>query len=295
MKGKTTMDSDFSLLIGYQDFEPGRRSFNALARKTFGLDFEPWYRSGYWTKQYIPYSLSRDGEVVSSVSVNFMPMTLEGTGLTMVQIGTVMTDPSFRGQGLSRFLLETVLDEWSPKVDEVYLFANDEVLDFYPRFGFRRSGEVQCAASVSTSFPARAEKVDMEQAEHREKVERAIRRTRGVSRFSMNNAGLAMFWLTGPMKDRVRHDPETGAYLVASVEGDLLLLDDVFCEEAVDLARAAAAFGPEVRRVAFGFSPSMDEGLERAACEEEDTTLCVLKNAVDFRAKGLRFPFLSRA
>ncbi len=78
-KEKTAMDSDFSLLIGYQDFEPGRRSFNALARKTFGLDFEPWYRSGYWTKQYIPYSLSRAGEVVSSVSVNFMPMTLEGT------------------------------------------------------------------------------------------------------------------------------------------------------------------------------------------------------------------------
>ena len=41
------MDSDFSLLIGFQDFEPGQRSFNALARKTFGLDFEPWYRSGY--------------------------------------------------------------------------------------------------------------------------------------------------------------------------------------------------------------------------------------------------------
>ncbi|MPM07721.1 hypothetical protein SDC9_54028 [bioreactor metagenome] len=229
------------------------------------------------------------------MSVNFMPMTLEGTGLTMVQIGTVMTDPSFRGQGLSRFLLETVLDEWSPKVDEVYLFANDEVLDFYPRFGFRRSGEVQCAASVSTSFPARAEKVDMEQAEHREKVERAIRRTRGVSRFSMNNAGLAMFWLTGPMKDRVRHDPETGAYLVASVEGDLLLLDDVFSEEAVDLDSVIAAFGPEVRRVAFGFSPCRDAGLERTDCEEEDTTLFVLKNTLDFREKGLKFPVLSRA
>ena len=289
------MDSDFSLLIGYQDFEPGRRSFNALARKTFGLDFEPWYRSGYWTRQYIPYSLSRDGDVVSSVSVNFMPMTLEGTGLTMVQIGTVMTDPAFRGQGLSRFLMETVLDEWSPKVDEIYLFANDEVLDYYPRFGFRKSGEVQCTASVSTPFPARAEKVDMEQPKHREKVERAIRATRGVTRFSMNNAGLAMFYLTGPMQDRVRYDPETGAYLVASVEGDLLLLDDVFSEEAVDLDHVVTSFGPEIRRVIFGFSPCMNEAFERTVCEEEDSTLFVLKNAVDFRAKGLRFPFLSRA
>ena len=111
----------------------------------------------------------------------------------------------------------------------------------------------------------------------------------------MNNAGLAMFWLTGPMQDRVRYDPETGAYLVASVEGDLLLLDDVFSEEAVDLDHVVTSFGPEIRRVIFGFSPCMDAGLERMACEEEDTTLFVLKNAVDFRAKGLRFPFLSRA
>ena len=289
------MDSDFSLLIGYQDFEPARRSFNTLTRKTFGLDFEAWYRSGYWTKQYIPYSLSRDGEVVSSVSVNFMPMTLEGTGLTMVQIGTVMTEPAFRGQGLSRFLMETVLDEWSQKVDEVYLFANDEVLDFYPRFGFRKSGEVQCAAAVSAGFPLRAEKVDMERAENRENVERAIRATRGVSRFSMNNAGLAMFYLTGPLKEHVMHDPETGAYLVASVEGDLLRLEDIFCEKAVDLDNAVAAFGPEIRRVIFGFSPCMNEALERTACEEEDTTLFVLKNTLDFREKELRFPALSRA
>lgn len=135
----------------------------------------------------------------------------------------------------------------------------------------------------------------MEQPENREKVEQAIRGTRSVSRFSMNNAGLAMFYLTGPMKDRVRYDPETGAYLVAAVEGNLLLLDDVFCEEAVDLDHAVTAFGPEVRRVAFGFSPCMDAGLERMACEEEDTTLFVLKNTLDFREKELRFPALSRA
>ena len=31
------------------------------------------------------------------------------------------------------------------------------------------------------------------------------------------------------------------------------------------------------------------------ACEEEDTTLFVLKNTLDFREKELRFPALSRA
>lgn len=289
------MDSEFSFLIGYQDFAPARHSFNELARKTFGLDFEGWYRSGYWTKQYIPYSLTRDGQVVSNVSVNSMPMALEGSPLSMVQIGTVMTESSFRGQGLSRYLMEAVLGEWTPKADEIYLFANDDVLDFYPRFGFRKSREVQCGASVSAQLPSRAEKVDMESTENHGKVERAIRGTRGVSRFSMHNAGLAMFYLTGPLKDQVWHDPETGAYMVAALEGDVLRLDDVFSEGEVDLEQIVGTFGTEVRNVVFGFSPCMDAGLVRTVCEEEDTTLFVLKNVIDFQERELRFPVLSRA
>ena len=40
-----------------------RHSFNALARETFGLDFEPFYRSGYWGDAYNPYSVVEDGGV----------------------------------------------------------------------------------------------------------------------------------------------------------------------------------------------------------------------------------------
>ncbi len=288
-------NSEFSLLIGYRDVDPARFSFNELARKTFGFDFERWYRSGYWTKQYIPYSLAKYGQVVANVSVSFMPVNVDGAPMTMAQIGTVMTDPLFRGRGLSRILMETVLEEWSPKVDEVYLFANDEVLGFYPKFGFRMSSEACSFAAVHTSGPARAEKLDMDSAENMTRVERAVRGTRGVSRLRVNNAGLVMFHLTGPLRENVYFDPLTNAIIVAEPEGGNVRIDDVFCEDAVNVYDAIGAFGEGVKRATFGFSPIQDERLESARCAEKSTTLFVLKGAVDFFVKGLMFPVLSRA
>jgi GNAT superfamily N-acetyltransferase len=291
----TMNDGEFSLLIGYKDVEPLRYSFNTLARKTFGIDFERWYRSGYWTKQYIPYSLAREGQVVANVSVSFMPVNIDGAPMTMAQIGTVMTDPDFRGRGLSRILMKTVLEEWAPKVDEVYLFANDEVLGFYPKFGFRESAETCASVAVRASGPARAEKLDMDSAENPARVERAVRGTRGVSRLRVNNAGLVMFHLTGPSRENVYFDPRTNAIIVAEVEGENMRIEDVFCEDAVNLDDLICAFGEGVTRATFGFSPIQDERIERTRSAEEGSTLFVLKNAVNFSEKGLMFPVLSRA
>jgi len=291
----TMNDGEFSLLIGYRDVETLRYSFNELARKTFGIDFERWYRSGYWTKQYIPYSLAREGQVVANVSVSFMPVNIDGVPMTMAQIGTVMTDPAFRGRGLSRMLMETVVEEWSPKVDEVYLFANDKVLAFYPKFGFRKSAEAHFSAVVRTSGPARIEKVDMDSAGNPANVERAVRGTHGVSRLRVNNAGLVMFHLTGPLRESVYSDPLTKAIVVAGIDGGILRIDDVFCDEEADLNDVAGAFGGGIERVVFGFAPRRDERYERTLCREKNTTLFVLKGAVDFLQEGLRFPVLSRA
>ena len=47
-----------------------RTSFNELAGKTFGLNFEDWYQNGYWTDRYNPHSIVIDGKVAANVSVN---------------------------------------------------------------------------------------------------------------------------------------------------------------------------------------------------------------------------------
>jgi len=116
-----------------------RNSFIKLAKSVFGLDFEPWYNSGYWTTDYIPHVLL-DGEVVvANVSVNIINILHDGQEKRYVQLGTIMTAPEYRNCGLSRWLMEKIIDEWQDKCDCMYLYANDSVIDFYPKFGFEKA------------------------------------------------------------------------------------------------------------------------------------------------------------
>jgi GNAT superfamily N-acetyltransferase len=119
-----------------------RRSFNELANRTFGIEFETWYSHGFWTEKYQPYSFVEDGKVVANVSVNLLHLVIHQEMVQAVQIGTVMTDPDYRGQGLSRKLIEKVLEDFQ-HISLFYLFANQSVLEFYPKFGFIPMDQLQ--------------------------------------------------------------------------------------------------------------------------------------------------------
>ena len=51
------------ILKGYRHDAALRASFNALAEKTFGLNFEGWYQNGFWGDNYNPYSVFMDGKI----------------------------------------------------------------------------------------------------------------------------------------------------------------------------------------------------------------------------------------
>ena len=118
-----------------------RQSFFSLAEQIFGISFAEWHRGGYWQQSYLPYALVEGEEVVANVSVNTMEFLRFGERKRYVQLGTVMTAPRFRGQGLARQLLEHVLLEWESCCQGIYLYANDTVLNFYPKFGFQPQEE----------------------------------------------------------------------------------------------------------------------------------------------------------
>ena len=82
--------------FNYRENEDLRRSFNELAEKVFGLNFENWYQNGFWKDNYIPYSVIEDGKVVSNVSVNACNMNYGGRIVKLIQLGTIMTDPDYR-------------------------------------------------------------------------------------------------------------------------------------------------------------------------------------------------------
>jgi predicted N-acetyltransferase YhbS len=134
-------DHMLEFIKDYKDQSTLRNSFNALAKATFGIQFEEWYERGYWNERYIPYSFVADNQVIANVSVNILSLVIQGQTKKAIQIGTVMTDEQYRNKGLSKALLQKVFDEYDNQVDVFYLFANHTVLDFYPKFGFSRKKE----------------------------------------------------------------------------------------------------------------------------------------------------------
>ncbi|MBQ0001487.1 MAG: GNAT family N-acetyltransferase, partial [Clostridiales bacterium] len=136
------------IVNNYRDDQALRDSFNALAEKVFCLNFENWYQNGFWKDNYNPFSVVIDGKVAANVSVNQCNVNYNGSVLKLIQLGTVMTDPDHRGKGYAGMLMEKVLKEYEGKADGIYLYANDSVLDFYPKYGFSRREEYRYTKQI---------------------------------------------------------------------------------------------------------------------------------------------------
>ena len=150
-----------NIIHGYRDDKALRDSFNALAEQTFGLNFEGWYQNGFWGENYDPHSVVIDGKVVSNVSVNRTDLVFGGRRYRILQLGTVMTDEAHRGKGCGRAIMEFIEREYAD-ADGVYLFANDTVVDYYPRFGFRPAVEYAYSKSVCLTGVAEAAQIPMD-------------------------------------------------------------------------------------------------------------------------------------
>lgn len=159
---------EFIFKKDYRNNEALRTSFFELAANTFDIKFENWYQQGCWGERYIPFAFVDEDQVIANASVNILELIIHGEKKTAIQIGTVMTHPDYRGKGLSASLMNKVLEEYENKVDYMYLFANESVLDFYPKFGFKPVEEhlfsIDFTAKKSPE-PANIQKLDVTNAE----------------------------------------------------------------------------------------------------------------------------------
>lgn len=182
-----------------KDNEKLRGSFNELTRKSFGFDFVRWYEAGHWGDMYIPYVLLDGDKVISNVSVNLMEFSIGGVKKNYIQLGTVMTDPDYRGKGLNRQIMEHVLQEYADKVDGIYLFGNDDVLEYYRKFGFKAAKEYEYYMGVEQNNQAEGYKIEKVDMEDFEQVYEVIRSGENVNdgMYMNKNIGLYQFWLGG--------------------------------------------------------------------------------------------------
>lgn len=288
---------DLKVVKNYRTNGTLRHSFNELAKKTFGLDFEGWYQNGYWRDNYNPYSIVIDGEVVANVSVNITDIVWNGSVKHFIQLGTVMTEEKYRNQGLIRTIMSEIEKDYCERIDGMYLFANDSVLNFYPKFGFEKAVEYQYSKQVVGSGEGSMKQLPMNNEEAWAEFAEVINKCVPYSSFEMTgNSDLIMFYITKFMQECVYYDESLDVYVIAEVEDGELLIHNVFSEEKVNLDDVIRAFGKDINKVTLGFTPEDKSGYTVSQIQEEDTTLFLKGISVEeFEADRLMFPTLSHA
>lgn len=71
--------------------------------------------------------------------------------------------------------------DYADRVDGMYLFANDDVLNFYPKFGFQKATEYQYSKEVKMDTPPTMKHISMSQKKEWDQLKTVI--DRSICRF----------------------------------------------------------------------------------------------------------------
>ncbi|MCM2603509.1 GNAT family N-acetyltransferase [Rossellomorea marisflavi] len=275
-----------------------RDSFNQLAEDTFGIHFGQWHARGYWTEKYVPFSYIEGDRVIANVSVNLIDFTMAGEEKKAIQIGTVMTHPDYRNCGLSTDLLKSVLAEYRDQVDFVYLFANQNVLEFYPKFGFQAQQETLFSMVPGTAGKMNARKLDMEEEADRDLAYGIARDRLPVSnRFGTKNTGeLFMFYALYAFPDNLYYFEEEDAVVMFQRDGERIDLFDVACRENVDVRKIAEKLADEdTRQIVFHFTPEETEGMQTDAFHGDNVLFVLPMKSGEGIPDGVKHPLTAQA
>lgn len=265
----------------YKDTSFRRQALNKAALHTWGFSFEHWYQAGLWEDRCIPYSLFDKGKLVSHVTATLFSFALEGKTLRALQLGTVMTDPDYRGRGLSRWLIERVLSDFYGRVDFFFLYANDSVLDFYPRFGFQKADEFIAVTDRFTAPPSPVQKLDAQNADDRQLLCCIASRTVPQYRMTpLQNQAMILLYSgyseLSFLQDCLYYLPAFEAVAIAEHTADTLVLYDLLSPQKTALQEVICSLlRPETKRAELHFVPEEPDSFSLIPCREENTTLFV--------------------
>lgn len=286
--------------------DAARSALNALTRATFGFSFESWYAAGWWAGDYLPYAFEEDGRLLSNVSVNRMRFLLDGQERRFIQLGTVMTDPAYRHQGLASRLMRAAMDDFAGQCDGFYLFGDLGALGFYDQLGFSRICETRYTLRASAReallcSPAREggfAPVDPADAAMKARYVELVRCGAPYAALEqLSRLSLTMFY-TASMK-RVLYAPALDCFAVLERDGGNLCLQSVACARRLPLETVLAYLPSFTGTLTLGFAPcGGDEALFDAQPFDggEDYRLFILGDALrEIETRRLCFPVLSHA
>lgn len=295
--------SEYQLISDYKQIEKYKKSFNELAKQVFEVDFKEWYDKGCWNDNYICYSYVDGDQVIANASVNKMVVISNGKEYKAIQLGTVMTHPDYRHQGLAAKLMNHIIEKYEKDYDFIYLFANDTVLDFYPKFGFEQVQESSFSLKTSDLKKQVAKKSVLRKLDVNNQADFELMKEFAAERIPVssilgvkNNEHLLMFYFILAFNDAIYYIEEDDVIVICKQEDNQLHIFDIISKKRVEidtiLNRIVSA---DTKIINFYFTPNDDcKNIHTEFITESDDTLFVrplLKDGI----RHFLFPLTSHA
>jgi predicted N-acetyltransferase YhbS len=295
--------NSYQLVSDYKHNVTYKESFNELANAVFEIDFSKWYERGCWNDNYICYSYVDGDQVIANASVNKMTVLSQGKEYKAIQVGTVMTHPDYRGQGLSAKLMNHIIAQYEQECDFIYLFANETVLDFYPKFGFEQVQESSFSLNMDDLKlqPAQTHtirKLDVNNTTDFEMIEQfAANRIPLSSLFGVkDNEHLIMFYSILVFNNSLFFIPEEDVIVMYQEEDNELHIFDIISKQNINIDSVLSHIvTTSTQKIHFYFTPDYgDINIQKEIITESDDTLFVRPLLKDVPEHFL-FPLTSHA
>jgi len=279
----------------YKNVDGLRKKFNDFVDIVFpGANFEKWYRKGFWLDNYIPFSIVMDGKIVSNVSITRMNVLIDNRKVSAIQFGTVGTIPEYRGRGFSRYLMEYVLDKFRNSADFLFLFANENVLDFYPKFGFDRYSEMTFRSDSDipkANFSAR--KLDIELPEDFAIIKRLVKDRFVLSRlFGALDYGFITWWhVLNIFSDMLYYIKEDDAILIARERNQRLHIWDAIYSQPININFLISKIitDDNLKSIRYYFSPDQ-LGFQYDSVDEDASSPLFILGKFPLKGRNYKFP-----
>lgn len=240
---------------------------NNLLKDVF-LDFQFWYDLDLWNEDYESYSIMEDDVIISNICLYKTQILYKGKKYSALSVGAVATREGYKGRGYSRRLMEHIIDKYDST--PMYLSANDGVVDFYPRFGFKRVYEKLPVAKCNVSNELQVKKLGFKDPKIWDYVHKRTNYSPSLDCISGGNINIFHIYL-GYLHDSIYEIEELDTLIIANQRDNVLKLIAVFSLKAVSFSELIKRLPfRNIEVIEFGFMPYWDDCLYTMTEYEHD-------------------------
>ncbi len=286
------MTSDTRLIDNYQNIPSLLNEFHTFIARVFPrISFKEWQARGHWNQNYIPYSIIKDGQIIANACVTLMKIVLNGKVLNAIQLGAIGTLPEYRKKGLARTLMNHILQKYKDRA-MMFLFANETVLNFYPKFGFRPVQESLFICESNLPNPAgNAHKLNIAIPEDYKLLQKLLSgRLLLTARFgALNYESITLWYIFNFYEDNLYYLPQHDAVVIMQTLANTAQFMDVIFTKPFDLQAAVPhLITSRISTINYNFCP--DQLHFQFDHEKKLDTGLYIRGDIDLPETSFRFP-----